>query len=42
MAEARLKQEVAELKAELDRLSEQMPSWKYTMHKDLSLISLVP
>jgi len=40
--EAKLKQELAEFKAELDKLREQMLSGMQTVHKDLSLISLVP
>ena len=42
MSEARLKQELAESKAVLDKLREQMSSVIHTVHKDLSLISLVP
>jgi len=42
MAEARLKQELAEMKTELDKLKEEGSSGTHTVHKDLSLISLVP
>jgi hypothetical protein len=42
MAEARLKQELAEMKTELDKLWEHGSSGTHTVHKDLSLISLVP
>jgi len=42
MSEARLKQELTESKAELDKIREQMSSGTHTVHKDLSLISLVP
>jgi len=42
MLEAGLKHELAESKAELDRLKEQMSTGKHTVHQFLSLISLVP
>jgi hypothetical protein len=42
MAEARLKQELAEMKTELDKLKEQGSSGTHTVHKDLSLIFHVP
>jgi len=42
MSEARLKQELAESKAELGRLREEMSSGMHTVHKDLSLICLIP
>jgi len=40
MAEAKLKQELAELNAELDRIREQRSSGKHTVHTDLSLLAL--
>jgi len=42
MAEAKLKQELAESKEELDKLKQQMLSGMNTVHKDFSLITLVP
>ena len=42
MAEAKLKQELAESKAELHKLKQQMLSGIHTVHKNMSLISLVP
>ena len=35
-------QEIAESRAEINRLREQLSSGMHTVHKDLSLISLVP
>jgi hypothetical protein len=42
MAEVRLQMEFAERKAELQRLSERVSVGALAVHKDLSLISLVP
>jgi len=42
MAEAQLRTELAETKAELQRLKEPISVGKPTIHKDLSLISLIP
>jgi hypothetical protein len=42
VSEARLKQELAESKAELHCLKEHMSSGMHTLHKNVSLISLVP
>jgi hypothetical protein len=42
MADARLKAELVETKAELQRLRERVSAGTPTVHKDLSLISLVP
>jgi hypothetical protein len=42
MAEARLQAELAESQAEIQRLKERMFLGTPTVHKDLSLISLVP
>ena len=42
MAEARLFPELQETKAELQRLKERVFSGTPTVHKDLSLVSLVP
>jgi len=42
MAEAKLMQEIVESRAEINRLREQLSSGMHTVHKDLSLISLVP
>jgi len=42
MAEARLQMELAETKAELQRLRERVSIGAHAVHKDLSLISLVP
>jgi len=42
MSKARLKQELAESKTELDKLKEEMSSGMHTVHKDLSLLYLVP
>jgi hypothetical protein len=42
MAEARLQNELAETKAELNRLRESLHRGAPTVHKDLSLVSLVP
>jgi len=42
MAEARLQMELAETKAELQRLRERVSVGILAVHKDLSLISLVP
>ena len=42
MAEAQLLAELAETKAELERLKEPIPVGKPTVHKDLSLIALIP
>jgi len=42
MAEAKLRQEIAESRAKIDKLREQWSSGMHTVHKDLSLISLVP
>jgi len=41
MAEAKLRQEIAESRADIEKLREQMSSGRHTVHKDLSLISLV-
>ena len=38
----RLQAELAEAKAELQRLRERVPVGTPTVHKDLSLISLIP
>jgi len=42
MAGAKLSQELAESKTELDKLWEQISNGMHTVHKDLSLVSLVP
>jgi len=42
MAEARLQAELVETKAELQRLRDRVSIGTPTVHKDLSLISLVP
>jgi len=42
MAAAKLRQEIAESRAEIEKLRKQMSSGMHTVHKDLSLISLVP
>ena len=42
MAEARLLAELADAKAELQRLKDRVPVGTPTVHKDLSLITLVP
>jgi len=42
MADARLRAELAEAKAEFQRLKDRMPVGTPTVHKDLSLITLVP
>jgi hypothetical protein len=42
MAEARLQTELADTKAELKRLRESLHRGAPTVHKDLSLVSLVP
>ena len=42
MAEARLFAELQETKAELQRLRERVATGTQTVHKDLSLVSLVP
>jgi hypothetical protein len=42
MAEAQLRAELAETKAQLQRLKEQISAGKPTFYKDLSLISLIP
>jgi hypothetical protein len=42
MAVARLQNELAETKAELQRLRQSMHSREPIAHKDLSLVSLVP
>ena len=42
MAEAKLRQEIAESLAEIDKLRELLSSGMHTVHKDLSLKSLVP
>ena len=42
MTDIRLQAELAESKAEIQRLREGMSMGKPTVHKDLSLISLVP
>jgi len=42
MAEAKLKQEIAESRAEIEKLMEQMSSSMHAVHKDLSLRSRVP
>jgi len=42
MAEAQLRHELAETKAELQRLKGRISVGKPTVHKDLSLISLIP
>ena len=42
MVEAQLRAELAETKAELQRLKERISVGSLTVHKDLSLISLIP
>jgi len=42
MAEAKLMQEIAEPQAEINRLREQLSSGMHTVHKVLSIMSLVP
>jgi hypothetical protein len=42
MAHAQLEQELEESKAEIQRLRERMSLGTATVHKDLSLISLIP
>jgi len=42
MPDAKLKQEIAESRAEIDNVREHLSSGMHTVHKDLSLISLVP
>jgi len=42
MAEARLRAELEESKAENQRLKERLSGGPPTVHKDLSLVSLVP
>jgi len=42
MAEARLQAEMAEAKLEFQRLKDRIPVGNPTVHKDLSLITLVP
>jgi len=42
MADARLQAELAEAKAEVQRLKDRMSVGTPTVHKDLSLITLVP
>jgi len=42
MAEAELRAELAKTKAELQRLKERISLGPPTVHKDLSLISLIP
>jgi len=42
MAEARLRAELEESKAEIQRLKERLSGGPPTVHKDLSLVSLVP
>ena len=42
MADARLQAELVETKAELQRFRERVSAGTPTVHKDLSLISLVP
>jgi hypothetical protein len=42
MAEARLREELAEARAEILRLRQQAATAMPTVHKDLSLISIVP
>jgi hypothetical protein len=42
MAEAHLQAELAEAKSEIRRLTERMSVGALTVHKDLSLVTLVP
>jgi len=42
MAEAKLMQEIAEARTEINILREQLSSGMHTVHKGLSLISLIP
>jgi hypothetical protein len=42
MTESRIQSDLAQVKGEIQRLSERLPVGPPTVHKDLSLISLVP